>query len=238
LDRLNLREGAASNIATGTEANRYVAVPTASGAPSIDPHVQQHYANKESSLLQKQSKLEEEWARLYTKYKLAGKEGEFAGKAAKLDEKRTKLLNDQRKLASNCHLDAERKKCIGKSCPTMCPPGSVPTHHGCVACPPENHPPYSPRRCDSGFRWNGSGCEEEASTLSDQWPGHGENCDGLFSQLMAQKQILRNLESSAQSSCGANAASQECINLNQQVSAAKLRHRQMEEEYGRCLVHQ
>jgi len=202
------------------------------------------YAPKESKLMDKQSRLDEQSNKLYTKYKLAGKDAEYARRQAKLDEKRNKLLEKERKLASNYKLESERKlkPCRGNNCAT-CPVGTVAGRHGCVASPPGTP------QCGSGYHSNGSRCvQDNVCAGGYQWNGYqcvqeaansfgNSNCTAYYVRLMEQKRILDDLKRSQAAACAGNSASAECISYTQQVSMAENIYRQLEAEYSRCQLH-
>jgi hypothetical protein len=225
-------------------------ISSATSKTPYDPELLNKYRPKEAKILDKQSKLDVESNKLYTKYKLAGKDTEYERKQAKLDEKRNKLQDKELKLAKQYQLEAERKfkPCKGKDCPAPCPPGTIAGHRGgCLPSPPVSQYPQcgagyhqegsrcvQSNECQSGYQWNGLGCVEEALNSTGNSFG---NCNGYYARLLQQKRILDDLKRSQAAACVGNSSGAECIDYTQQVSAAEIVYRQLQSEYTQCLMH-
>jgi hypothetical protein len=232
MNQMNLRQ--TDSRLTGVSPARIVAVPPTSNAV-VDPGVQHKYASKVSSLMEKQGKLDRESAKLFSKYKLGGSAQEFNRKQAKLDAKRAKLIDAQNKLASSYQADAELKRCKGKDCFPLCPPGTAPGHRGCVATstpPPQNsQTAYDYNEgCGIGFVWNGRRCIDSAQASPPPPP----ECSEYYSALMPQKRMRDSIKDSQRLACTANSVGQECKSLTAQLNAADAQYRELERQYNLC----
>ncbi|HSS95631.1 MAG TPA: hypothetical protein VLK33_01300 [Terriglobales bacterium] len=220
--------------------------PASTSKIPYDPELLNKYRPKEAKIAGQQSKLEEERNKIYTKYKLAGKDSDYEHKLAKLDKKRDKLVERESKLAKSYQLEAERKTpkpCKGNNCPAPCGPGTTFTRKGCVPTPPVAQYPQCgrgyyldgircvqyARECPGGYRWNGSQCIDQTYISSVQ--PRDPNCTQSYLQLMQQKKNIENLKQLQASACAANSKGSECNDYTQQLSIAESAYRQLQEQY-------
>jgi hypothetical protein len=204
----------------------------------VDPKILSKYAPRESKLLEKQSRLDQEANKLFVKYKLAGRDAEYAHKQAKLDEKRNKLLNKELKLTRSYErvILKRPKPCKVDPCPVVCPPGTTARKQGCA--PPKPNPLPTSDCYDRTYISIDDRCfdrsEESYLSTSPSFNSTNSGCNGYFTQLMNQKKILESLADSARSACVVSLTSMECTSFTDQLNAAEAKYRLLEQQYAAC----
>jgi len=257
MDGINVHDASMVNGTAGKSGPEVYPSPTPKGS-FVNLGVERKYAGKESDLLEKQNKLDQQRTELNNKYKLPERQfanhqsdekrkSEFLKKEKELADRQSKLDKDQQKLAARYNVDSERRTCRDRNCILKCPSGSMPSRNGCVGGPTPNPPTtqcnngyqwsggscvQAATQCSSGYRWNGSNCEVAASNVQ----GSGRDCGQQLMQLRLQKDILQALERSQMSVCAGNSGSSECSDLTSQVTFARAKLQTLQDELKRCML--